>query len=499
MKDKTVKKQKPVTDEIASLERDIFQVPIGKIWPNPDKTLLSESGGRGLEIYEDLLRDPQVRSNLQTRKLAVVGREWEVLPATDKKQDVKVAEFVKEVLLNFNYDASRQALLSGIVLGFKPAEVMWEYSEGDVWVKDIIGRSSRRFVFGKKRELRLLTYQNMIEGEELPDKKFIVFRNISDNGSPYGDGLGSSLYWPVWFKKNAIKFWMIFADKFGSPTAVGKYPAGTTKDQQDALLRALEAIQQESAIKIPDTMMIELLEAARQGSINTYHDLCNFMNADISKVLLGQTLTTEVGDKGSYAASKTHNDVRQDYIKADADALCETQNNSLIKWIVDYNFPDVKKYPKVWIRTDEEEDLKPLAERDEILITKIGLPVSKKYLYDTYGIPQPKERDELVETSSPDSGSWTEGAAGVGPEFAEAGQRHTVSTIVDRLDKEAKMEDLWQPIEKLMENAESMEELRDRLIDIYPEMKERELGNIIQRALTVAELAGRFEVKRKNV
>lgn len=383
----------PLTDEIAGAEKDIFGDYLGRTLSNPDKVLRSESGGRGLEIYEDLLRDPQVRACIQTRRLAVVGKEWEVIPATDKRQDVKIADFVREAFLNFDFDSARMSLLQGIITGFKPAEVMWELSEGSVWIKDIIGRSPRRFVFSKDGALRLLTFGNMVEGEELPERKFQLFK-YGDTDSPYGQGLGSTLYWPVWFKKNAIRFWMIFSEKFGSPTVIGKYPPGTTKEQQDALMGALEAIQQETAIKMPSTMEVGLLEATRTGTVNTYESLCSFMNSDISKVILGQTLTTEVGAAGSYAASKTHEEVRADYIKADADLLSNQLNSQVIRWLVDFNFPSTgsgqARYPKLWVRTEAEGDLKALAERDEILL-RMGLPIPKKYFYDTYGIPEPEE------------------------------------------------------------------------------------------------------------
>jgi phage gp29-like protein len=385
---------KPITDEIAGTEKDIFADYIGRI-------AAGDYSGRTSEPFEELMRDPQVRACMQSRRLSVIGKEWEVIPASEKRPDLKIAEFVKEALLSFDFDSARSSLLSAIVTGFKPAEIMWEYSEGSVWIRDIIGRSARRFIFGKDGSLRLLTFKNMIDGEELPERKFQVFTYGSENGSPYGYGLGPTLYWPVWFKKNAIKFWMIFAEKFGSPTAVGKYPPGTTKEQQDALLSALDALQQESAIKIPENMQVELLEAQRGGTVNTYESLLSFMNAEIAKAILGQTLTTEVGDAGSYAASKTHNDVRAEYIKADADLLSNQLNAQLIRWLVDYNFPPAviasgakqSRYPKLWIRTEDEADLKPLAERDEIL-SRIGVLIPKKYFYSTYGIPEPQEGEE---------------------------------------------------------------------------------------------------------
>ncbi len=367
----------------------------GKILLNPDKTLRQE-GLQNTELYEDLLRDAQVRSNLQTRRLAVIGKEWSVEPASEKQRDQKIAEFVKEVLLNFDFDTARYALLQGILTGFKVSEIMWEYSEGDVWIKEMIAKPTRRWSFGLKRELRMLTRHNAFEGDPAPDRKFQTFVMPSDNGSPYGDGLGSTLYWLVWFKKNGIKFWLIFNEKFGSPTAIGKYPVGTNRDQQDALLSALQAIQQESAIKIPDTLQVGLLEAQRSGTMNNYEKFLLFANAEITKAIMGQTLTTEMGQQGgSFAASKIHDEVRADYTKGDADLLSNQLNSQLIRWLVDYNFPDVKKYPKLWIRAQEEKDLLVLAQRDQIL-QAMGMPISARYVSGSYGIPMIEGDDEVL-------------------------------------------------------------------------------------------------------
>ena len=499
-------KTKPITDEIATVEKDIFMDYIGKTLINPDKVIKSESGGKGIELYEDLLTDDQVGSNLQTRKLAVVGKEWEVVPATDKPQDQKIADYVKQVLLSCNYDAARKTLLSGIVMGFKPAEIMWKYSEGDVWIDQIIGKASRRFVFDTNRRMRLLTLGNMVEGEELPDRKFVVYTNISDNGSPYGDGLGRLLYWPVWFKKNAIKFWMIFADKFGSPTVLGKYPTGTLKSEQDVLLDACAAIQQESAIKIPDTMEIGFLEATRGGNVNTYESLCKFMNAAISKAILGQTLTTEVGDKGSYAASKTHEDVRGDYTKADADSLCECQNSSLVKWVVDYNFPGVKQYPKVWVRTEEEGDLKPLAERDKILVVDIGVPIGRKYFYDTYGIPEPEEGEELIKQAASSTPTVSKDQIKKEQAFSEdnASELDRAIAAQGKIDSRVDyyvaastqiFESMTNAIVSFLETTPDMETASDALPDLYKKIDTTYLARLIAESLSEADAIGSSSVK----
>ncbi|MDR2018559.1 MAG: DUF935 domain-containing protein [Syntrophobacterales bacterium] len=482
---------KLTTDEIATTEKDIFQDYMGKGQINPDKVLRRESGGSGIELYEDLLRDDQVGSNLQTRALAVVGKEWDVTPASDKRIDQRIADYVKEVLLACNYDDARKTLLSGIVLGYKVSEVMWEYSEGQVWIKEIIGKASRRFTFDLERNLRLLTVRDMFEGEAVPPCKFIVYANASDNGSPFGDGLGRSLYWPVWFKKNGVKFWMTFADKFASPTTIVKYPPGTPKEQQHDLLWAADAIQQESSIAIPNNVVIELLEATRSGTVNAYESLCNFMNASISKVILGQTLTTEIGSKGSYAASQTHNTVREDYIKADADSLSAALNSQLVRWIVDYNFSGVTKYPKVWIRTSPDKDLKLLAERDKIL-ADMCVPIGTKYFYDTYNIPKPDDGEELINppasdnpSKNQDGSSFSEGSAFAG---LIAAQKDIDALADDALKKGAIG---FGSLQGIVDSAESYDDLQTKLGEAYAGIDMERFREVLAQAIFMADLKGR--------
>jgi len=403
------KTKKPEINEIATAKKDIdiFAGWINRL-ENPDPVLRTEARGKGLKLYDEVDRDAHAGSVLGTRYLSVVGKEWLVEPAEDASknkgrapavtQDQKIADFVTAAFLRCNFDQARQELLQGILYGFYVWEVMWEYSDGQIWIKKIMAKHPRRFSFTTDRELRLLTPQNMIEGEPIPDRKFIVF-SYGSSDNPYGKGLGQKLWWPVWFKKHGIKFWVLFCEKFGAPTPVGKYPPGTKKEDQDLLLAAIDAIQQETGVIIPESMVIELLEAQRSGTINTYESLCNYMDKQMSKAVLGQTATTE-GTPGKLGNEDSQENVRDDITKADADLLCECINNPLIPWLVDFNFPGVTEYPKIWIRTKEEGDLKPLADRDVILTRDIGLPVGKQYFYDTYSIPKPEAGEEVVSPQS---------------------------------------------------------------------------------------------------
>src|SRR6266700_3616857 len=229
----------PEMREIASVERDwTFPIYMG-VLINSNDTLLQRGGGKGLKIYDDIERDAHAYSVLQKRKLAVIARPWEVKAASDKPLDVQASEIVKAQLAAFNFD--------------------------------------------RQYALHMLTRENLVTGELMPERKFIVHSFGAKDASPYGFGLGNKLFWPVFFKRQDITFWMIFADKFGSPTAVGKYPPGASPDDQKKLLAALAAIAQDAGIIVPEGMVVELLEAARAGAIDTYEKLAKDVDDQMSE------------------------------------------------------------------------------------------------------------------------------------------------------------------------------------------------------------------------
>ncbi len=67
-------KKKPITGQIMTAQNDITLNYIGKILLNPDKVLSFESRGKGIEVYEDMLFEARVFSEMQKRKLAIIGK-----------------------------------------------------------------------------------------------------------------------------------------------------------------------------------------------------------------------------------------------------------------------------------------------------------------------------------------------------------------------------------------------------------------------------------------
>ncbi len=81
------------------------------------------------------------------------------------------------------------------------------------------------------------------------------------------------------------------------PFLIGKHPRGTSKEDTDNLADMLESMIQDAIAVIPDDSSIEIQEAAKGSSADVFEKLIDKMNAEISKAILGQTLTTEIGQQ----------------------------------------------------------------------------------------------------------------------------------------------------------------------------------------------------------
>jgi hypothetical protein len=164
---------------------------------------------------------------------------------------------------------------------------------------------------------------------------------------------------------------------------IGKYPLGTSEENKATLLEMLGRTSQETAVVVPLESEVQLLEAARSGSVDTYDKFLRYMDEEMSKTVLGETLTTVIGDTGSFAAAQTHNGVRMELIKADADLLSATLNSTLLAWLTEFHFFGANP-PRLWRRVEVPKDEKAEADKD-LVIFQLGFAPEEEYIQKKYG------------------------------------------------------------------------------------------------------------------
>lgn len=155
------------------------------------------------------------------------------------------------------------------------------------------------------------------------------------------------------------------------PWRIGKYDPGASEADKQELLDAIVRIGSDAAGIIPETTMIEFKEANKTTSADIYEQLARYCDEQISKAILGQTLTSDSGG-GSYAQSKTHNEVRHDLTAADAKALAVTIRRDIIRPLVEYNFGADANVPFIRFNSDEEEDQKEAVDMYRTLVCDHG-------------------------------------------------------------------------------------------------------------------------------
>ena len=506
-----------VTDKRPELNREIattadgIDITRGFTGPLlvPFDSVLRNRGGYDLTIFEQVRSDEEVKATFGQRQSAVVKCEWRVDAGGEKRIDKQAAEWLQKQLFKLNWDNITEKMLFGVFYGYAVAEVIYALDEGKIGIGAIKVRDRKRFRYGKDGELRLLTQASMFEGVPAERPYFWDFCCGADHDDePYGLGLAHWLYWPVLFKRNGIKFWLIFLEKFGMPTGVGKYDAEATDSEKAALLSATRAMQVDSGIIIPKAMELELLEAARSGTAD-YRALYDVMNAAIQKATLGQTATTQ-GTPGKLGGDDEQGDVKDDIVKADADLVNESFNRQVVPQLIAWNFPGAA-LPRVWRVTEEEEDVDTRAERDT-KICGMGFKPSLAYITETYGGEWTEKQDQppQLEPGQAQTPSAIAGAEfadawlaplrllrGQGAHFAEADADITpAKAMAGQLDARiAPAGKQWiAQIRAAVDKAKTFDELQQALFALAPDMDLDEYADAFAEAMTAANLAGRYDL-----
>lgn len=470
--------EKPDLNEVASiaLGRDITRGYVDglQLLDPQDRILLSK--GNSYQLYEDILRDDQVQATFTQRRMAVVSREWTVEPGGSSAIDKAAADHLRAQLLGIQWDRTMEKMLYGIFYGFGAAELLYGIDGSRVVINDIKVRKQRRFGFAPDGDLRLKTTRHPM-GEPLPPRKFWTYSTGADNDDdPYGIGLAHWLYWPVFFKRHGVKYWLVALEKWSQPTPVGKHPANATPDEKTKLLKTLRALMVDAGVILPEGMQVELLEAKRSGTAD-YSAFNEVMNAAISKIVVGQTMTTD--DGSSRSQSEVHMKVQTALVKSDADLVCDSFNRGPAVWLTAWNFPGAKP-PKVWRKFDDPRALEQRAKTEEI-VARFGYRPTLRHVQETYG----GEWEPAPVPSSPPAS------------FAEGSSRtDTPTQVADQLaDRAAPTLDAWiDRVKAIVDSAKDFDEVKDRLLEIYGELDPEQLGAVMERAFLVADLAGRAEV-----
>jgi phage gp29-like protein len=467
---------KTLTEQIATRGRSIDFYGLGMYLPNPDPVL--KALGKDIKVYRELRADAHVGGCIRRRKSAVKALEWGL--DRDKAKS-RVAKNVEAIFADLDMERIITEMLDAVFYGYQPMEVMWEKRGSYLVPADIVGKPAEWFIYSPENELRFRSRQALLQGEELPPRKFIVPRQDASYDNPYGFPDLSMVFWPTTFKKGGLKFWVQFTEKYGAPWVIGKHPRGTGDKEANDLLDRLEDMVQDAVAVIPDDSSVEIKEAAgKTGSADVYERLLHFCRSEVSIALLGQNQTTEANSNRASATAGL--EVTRDIRDGDA-AVVGAAFNTLIRWICELNFGDGAR--PVFSMWEQKEVDKIQAERDKTLVGA-GAKFTPSYFKRAYGF----QDGDLVEAGAP--------AEPPAADFAEGENafpdQQALDEIVATLSAEALDEETGAILRPLLDDllaARDEDAALALLSEAYPKLDSSLIEERLTQLLFAAELLGR--------
>ncbi len=232
-----------------------------------------------------------------------------------------------------------------------------------------------------------------------PDK-FLVAKLKSKSGSCLTAGLMRSLA-DIW---TIVAYGRDFArlgmQKYGNPFFAIAYDSGIT-DQN--MIRRFEELGRQAVANgycvHPSNTTVTVEPGHTMGADNAQIAMMKLADEACQLLLLGQTLTTSVGNSGSRALGDVHENVRQERIEAHAKWIAQILTEQFADSICRVNYG--KSYLKNPERPTIAPDMtRPLSATEQAAYLKdmsqTKVPVCADEIYKRAGVQQPEEGDKVL-------------------------------------------------------------------------------------------------------
>lgn len=332
------------------------------------------------DLYTEMWLDAHLRSVASKRIMGVTNAAWQYVDGSDKPVD-SVNELIDTPAFNRVLKCFVEAELEG-------------YRMVECGYKD--GKFTAYVVPSKHMRPRtgMVTYEQFAD-EGINIREGVYAQTVMEIGDPFDLGIFLSAAQYVIFKRGGYSDWANFVEVFGQPIVDAEWD-GFDEQQRIKLEQALENMGNGGKITRPAGTKINLLENKANANGDLQKQFIDSLNSEISKVILGQTETTESSAGSGYAQSKTHADVEDDINQSDLNYARRYLNSRFIEIMEAIGVPGVKGGKFIIVGEGEETiSKKDKLEMDISMIVDLKLPVDDDYFYENYKIPKPANYEQL--------------------------------------------------------------------------------------------------------
>lgn len=377
----------------------------GQLTPVEVSGIIRDADAGYMKRLMDLLNDARqkdchLQSILATSEESVAGLPWTLeLPEKAKLKEKKAAEWVERQLRscrNFTRFIAHQA--GAVYYGHAVSEILWAKVEGRLAPVDLRAVSPRRFIYEESNGA--LCWWDEI-GKEPVDiraaypQKFVVSQPRVNGDVPCREGLGRVLAWAALFRNWAMADWLKLGEIAWKPWRWGVYGKSSGDDEINDLIGMLEEMASTGVGAYPETsqVKIEWPKGSAQGGM--HRELFTTVGSEMSKAVLGQTLTTEQGEKGARALGQVHDEVRKDLREFRAQSVADDVQRDLVDAMYLLNFGEGIRAAKFVFLTEDARDLSAFSTAIKTFVDA-GLRIPAQWVRDEAGMPEPDEDEEII-------------------------------------------------------------------------------------------------------
>jgi len=309
-------------------------------WMDVNRIAMAIRSARGgntvplFALYRDIvICDSHIQSELNKRKLAVLGDIFRIMPY-DKKSEADRATAVAVEKAIYGIPKWRNAIAHLLDSSLWPVAILEKVYEAD-GVNFKIARLQPVPATSLDYSTGSLMIQSTDEdGKPMNDllepdpARYIIHRgHLLSFPDQFGGPMRSLIFW--WLCSTMTQDWWVrFLEHFGAPFIVGKYDPNNADDRA-VVTEAISCASRLMGVAVSKDAEI-LLEQVAAGSADAYEKFIAVAERKISKLILGQTLSSNTDPTGmGSGVSDLQGEVREDVRKYDAQMIAETLRDDL--------------------------------------------------------------------------------------------------------------------------------------------------------------------------
>lgn len=324
-----------------------------------------------IEIYKEILTDAHLSALIQTRKLSALGTRIYFIDEAGNVDDEATEKLSKQWMYNFI-----DLAMDSIFYGYEVIQFGAVKNDDFEYVEKV----KEEFVFPQLKQIRRSEVDQPCSNNNIKylEKPYLDW--ILEVGNPESLGLLDKACPLVIWKKSSLGSWSEYNEIFGIPTRVGK-----TDIRDDARRNNMKTMLSNAGSSLYVVMDreddINFVESGKTGQ-SEFDPHAERMNTELSKLILGQTMTTDAGSSRSQAV--VHEDTQSIITDADLTFLGFLINDKLIPFLLKHGI--LSKPIRAKFDTDEKLGIQAKATLIQGLSTAFEFDIEKLNEY-LPGIP----------------------------------------------------------------------------------------------------------------